>query len=268
MAIAPKGYIEEDDPRVSQIGHPAPPWMVSYADLMSELVCFFVILYALTAALDKGTQEAVKQIETEIRAEGNIAVEVEYTREGVRIELQEGMADQEKGAEPGDQPGDQGEAVDEHEQEKSFLFASGQAALSPALQQILDTIAPKLKELNHRKEIVVEGHTDNVPIHTRRFRDNLDLSTQRAGNVVRYLVARHSFDPANVAAVGYGEHHPKVPNSDDRNRQINRRIVFFIKNAKPYVPPWLRQNAEGAEPGAEAPAKAVPAAAPGSEAEP
>ena len=50
--------IDESDPRVTLIGHPAPAWMVNYADLMTELVCFYLILYALSASLSKPIQEA------------------------------------------------------------------------------------------------------------------------------------------------------------------------------------------------------------------
>ena len=50
--------ISEDDPRVAQIGHPAPPWLINYADLMTEMVAFFVIMYALGAALNKSAPKA------------------------------------------------------------------------------------------------------------------------------------------------------------------------------------------------------------------
>ena len=58
-----RNMIDMNDPKVSQIGHPAPPWMVNYADLMTELVCFFVILYALSAALSKGMQDAKEKLD-------------------------------------------------------------------------------------------------------------------------------------------------------------------------------------------------------------
>ena len=63
MSLKPKNMIEMSDPRVAQIGHPAPPWMVNYADLMTELVCFYLILYALSASLSKPMQEAKKAVE-------------------------------------------------------------------------------------------------------------------------------------------------------------------------------------------------------------
>ena len=84
----PKGFISESDPRVSLIGHPAPPWLVNYADLMTELVCFFVILYALSAALNKDIQQARKDIE-DLMAEEKIAGEVTVDKEGMHISLEE-----------------------------------------------------------------------------------------------------------------------------------------------------------------------------------
>ena len=59
----PKGMLLESDSRVAQFGHPAPAWLFPYADLMTELVCFFVILYALQAALDPGIQDAKKELD-------------------------------------------------------------------------------------------------------------------------------------------------------------------------------------------------------------
>src|SRR6478736_4385549 len=89
MSLKPqKGMIEESDPRVSQIGHPAPPWMVNYADLMTELVCFYLILYALSASLSKPMQEAKKEVEEKMKQE-EVAGDVKMTKDGLVISLQE-----------------------------------------------------------------------------------------------------------------------------------------------------------------------------------
>src|SRR5512136_431134 len=88
MALKVRGMIPEDDSRVAQIGHPAPPWMVNYADLMTELVCFFVILYALSAALNKDMQKAQQDIQEMIK-EGKMAGQVAMDKEGMRITLEE-----------------------------------------------------------------------------------------------------------------------------------------------------------------------------------
>src|SRR5256885_7773969 len=85
---APKGFIDETDPKVAQIGHPAPPWLVNYADLMTELVCFFVILYAMSAALNKDVQKAKKDVEETMKEE-KIQGEVKVNKEGMQITIQE-----------------------------------------------------------------------------------------------------------------------------------------------------------------------------------
>ena len=85
---APKGFIDETDPKVCQIGHPAPPWLVNYADLMTELVCFFVVLYALSAALNKNVQNAAAQVK-EMMDKGELKGSVQVDREGLKISLEE-----------------------------------------------------------------------------------------------------------------------------------------------------------------------------------
>src|SRR5258708_29439395 len=131
--------IDASDPRVTLIGHPAPAWLVNYADLMTELVCFFIILYALSASLNKDVQKAKKDVEEAMKQE-KVATEVKVTKDGMQITLEEN-----------------GENV---------FFESGSAEFSPKMIDILKKITPMLRKLAvHRHDIVVEGHTDNVPIH-------------------------------------------------------------------------------------------------------
>ncbi len=88
MPLRSRNLIDEDDPKVAKIGHPAPPWMVNYADLMTELVCFFIILYALSAALSKNMVDAKEQLEKMMKEE-QIQGEVKVTKEGVQLTLEE-----------------------------------------------------------------------------------------------------------------------------------------------------------------------------------
>jgi chemotaxis protein MotB len=201
MAVKLKNMIPEDDPRVSPIGHPAPPWMVNYADLMTEMVCFFIILYALSAALNKNVQNAAQQIK-EMMEKGEMAGQVEINKEGLRITLEE----------QGNLP----------------FFESGKADLTEQITNNIDKIYPILKKLSNDYEIIVEGHTDNVPIYTKQFQSNWELSTARATSVVRYLVSK-GIDPRKISAIGYGEYRPIAPNDTPENRQKNRRVVFFVK---------------------------------------
>ena len=209
MALkVPRGYISETDPRVSQIGHPGPPWMINYADLMTEMVCFFVIMYALGASLNKDVQKAKKEVEEMMNKE-KIEGKVEVEKDGMRITMQEG--------------GGPGESVP--------FFESGKASLTPRMTEILNQLSPKLAELaNKGHDILVEGHTDNIPIGGKAMLSNWELSAARATTVVRYMIDNTHFPPSKVGAVGYGEHRPLVPNDTEENRKKNRRVVFFVKN--------------------------------------
>lgn len=200
---APRGFIDETDPKVSQIGHPAPPWMTCYADLMTELVCFFIILYALTAALNKEMQAASKKINSMIESQ-EIAGQVKMDREGLKITVQE-----------------QGQA--------SF-FGSGSADTTPEMEAMLSKLAPPLAKLAEQHQILVEGHTDNQAISNDFYDSNWELSTARATSVVRLMIDKFGFPADKMAAVGYGQFHPIVPNDTPENRAKNRRVVFFVKN--------------------------------------
>ncbi|HBA59765.1 MAG TPA: hypothetical protein DCZ92_02865 [Elusimicrobia bacterium] len=201
MAIRAKNMISEDDPRVAQIGHPAPPWLINYADLMTELVCFFIILYALSAALNKDMQKAQQDIQ-EMMKEGKISGQVKMDKEGMRITLEE--------------------------QGAFSFFESGRSEITADMQSKLDKIAVTLKTLSLKHDIIVEGHTDNVPIATKQFASNWELSSARATSVVKYFLGA-GFTPKRMAAIGYGEFHPISPNDTEPNRRKNRRVVFFVK---------------------------------------
>ena len=84
----PRGYISENDPRVSQVGHAAPPWLINYADLMTELSCFFLMIYALSASLSGTMQEAYKEVK-EVMEQEQIAGEAKMTKDGLQISLEE-----------------------------------------------------------------------------------------------------------------------------------------------------------------------------------
>ena len=105
------------------------------------------------------------------------------------------------------------------------FFQTGEDTLRSGAQQDLLDLAPFLKQIPNN--IVVEGFTDNVPIHTAMFPSNWELSVGRAVNVVKYLIAS-GISPQRLAATGYGQFHPLVPNTSDYNRQLNRRVNIVI----------------------------------------
>ncbi len=108
-----------------------------------------------------------------------------------------------------------------------ILFESGSAELRRGVYGALDKIKDILAGYPENR-IMVEGHTDNVPISTRTFRDNWQLSTERALAVLGYLLKNTNLRPERFSAVGYGEFNPIVPNNTDANKSLNRRVDITV----------------------------------------
>ncbi len=200
---APKGFIDESDPKVAKVGHPAPAWVVCYADLMTELVCFFVILYALSAALNKNVQKASEQIK-EMMKEGKMQGEVKIDKDGLKISIEE--------------------------QGGASFFGSGAAEPTPEIDSKLALVVPAISKLSIDHEILVEGHTDGQGIHNEYFDSNWELSTARATSVARLLIEKYHLPAANLGAVGYGGNRPVASNDTPEGRAKNRRVVIFVKS--------------------------------------
>jgi chemotaxis protein MotB len=135
--LQPKNVIDENDPKVSKFGHPAPPWLVNYADLMTEMVCFFIILYALSSVLSKPIQEAKREIERIIKEE-QLKAEVKFTKEGIRLTLEE--------------------------EGSNSYFEVGRAELTAKMTHLMTKLGPVFTKMPN--EILIEGHTDDRPINT------------------------------------------------------------------------------------------------------
>jgi chemotaxis protein MotB len=179
-------------------------------------------------------QEAKSQIE-EMMGKGELQGQVQIDKEGLRITLEE-----------------QGSVA---------FFESGRSEITDEMKFKLEKISPILKNLSTKHDIVVEGHTDSIPIRTKSFASNWELSTARATSVVKHLL-EIDFAPKRLSAVGYGEYHPSVPNDSPENRQKNRRVVFFVKN-NPYPDPPAMTAAQTTGPPVEGEAPAAPAGSEG-----
>ena len=107
------------------------------------------------------------------------------------------------------------------------LFAAGEAELTPAGKTVIDRLLPAINRLPDYM-VVVEGHTDNVPIQTVRFPSNWELSAARAGSVVRHLEAR-GINPTRLRATGYADTRPIVANDTPANRALNRRVEITLE---------------------------------------
>lgn len=115
------------------------------------------------------------------------------------------------------------------------LFGMGSADIAAESLPLLEKVGAIISKTAYL--IRIEGHTDNLPIHTERYPSNWELSTARAVNVLRYFINNHNVDPRRLAAEGFGEFHPLVANDTAKNREKNRRVeIIFIKKAPPKTP--------------------------------
>jgi chemotaxis protein MotB len=106
------------------------------------------------------------------------------------------------------------------------FFGSGNADLKPESAQILAELAQKLSK--YRNPVRVEGHTDNVPIRSRTFPSNWELSSARATSVARTLIEKYGVPSGKLSATGYGEFRPAYPNDTPQGRTRNRRVDLVI----------------------------------------
>ncbi|MFS8493097.1 OmpA family protein [Limnochorda sp.] len=226
----------------------APHWMTTYADMMTLILVFFVMLFAVS-------QVDIQQFETILRGiqgslgvlDGGRSLAPQHVIEGgpmaaaalqaqLQRELQEAsrmaMQIQTRLAEMG-----LAERVQVRVEERGVvvrftdqvLFDLGKADLKPEAIEILKALAPVLREWPYHFR--VEGHTDNWPINNEIFPSNWELSTARASRVIRYLVEEEGFDPQRLSAAGYGEYRPLFPNDTAENRQRNRRVDVLLLRA-------------------------------------
>jgi chemotaxis protein MotB len=115
------------------------------------------------------------------------------------------------------------------------LFGVGSADIADEALPLLQKVGAIIAKTDYL--IRIEGHTDNLPIHTERYPSNWELSTARAVNVLRYFINNHKVDPRRLAAEGFSKFHPLVANDTAQNREKNRRVeIIFIKKEAPKTP--------------------------------
>lgn len=225
-------------------------WLVSYADFITLLFAFFVVMYAISS-INAGKYRVLaesleKAFQHQPGQNGGKAAEPIQVGKPPRtfepIELDDSLG---KEAVRLEQISDQLEEVlapyiEEDliavertrfwvavEMKSSMLFASGSAKLDQAADPVLIKLAEVVRQMPDNP-VQVEGHTDNVPIGNQQFPSNWELSAARAASVVRRLI-RYGVAPARLAAVGYGEYHPVADNASEAGRYRNRRVVMVLQ---------------------------------------
>ncbi len=219
----------------------APAYMSTWGDMCTLLLCFFVMLLAMSTidpakfnvaassfqnafsgVLESfpsvlitkdvliprmGGNEQNKRMAIDAAMRIKRAVEKEKLQDAVKVQVTEsGIAI--KIADP-------------------IGFDVGQAEIKPELAPTLRDIALIINKVGST-QIRVEGHTDDLPIRTARFPSNWELSAARALNVVKFFAQSGGINPARLSAIGYGEYRPLVPNISVENRRVNRRIEIYV----------------------------------------
>ncbi len=202
-------------------------WIISYSDVVTLLLCFFVLL----ASVSQVNVVAYEQLQSEMRkgiAKDNTTKPIELLIQDIKSDVSS-LDASEKVSIGSDF---QGVFID---LASSSFFDSGSADLKPEAEPVLKRIFSTLKSERYNSfAFEVQGHTDDVPITTALFPSNWELSAARASAIVRYMISR-GINPLRLKAVGFADIQPKVPNNDvdgnpsELHRSINRRVTVRIE---------------------------------------
>jgi chemotaxis protein MotB len=217
-------------------------WLVSYADFITLLFAFFATMYAISSVDAQKLSQVTHALQ----------VAFDDTSRGRSIASGTGMLP-ERGSRLVARPHDDlavrvivvrelaaeltAHRLDLVEDRRGLvlsipeagLFPLGSDEISPAAQALIARVAATVAKVSN--PVRVEGHTDDLPIHTVRFLSNWDLSTARASRVVEFLIERGGIDVRRLSAAGYAEFRPRVPNDSAGARAQNRRVDVVILNA-------------------------------------
>lgn len=220
-------------------------WLATYADTITLILTFFVLLYSFSSMdavkfqkLSSSLQSVLSGKDSTSILEFNMSGEVPIV--GAPIDMgqkQTGSTESEemykriKGFIDSSNLKDTVQIKTDSrgvimELKDNILFDVGQAEIKEPSKAILDKINSLISTFPN--EVIVEGHTDNVPIHTEQYPTNWELSTQRAVNVLKYFVQIKGQNPQRFQAAGYGEYRPIAPNDNYANQSKNRRVNILI----------------------------------------
>ena len=230
-------------------------WLVSYADFVTLLFAFFVVMYSVSRVDQKRMIDVVKAIKFAMHFKGTGGADQIPIFEGP---ISEGGCVTNMGEErPNNQEIEAVEAVRRRIEKRlkglllerpdspptvlmhtegrrlmirlsaSHFFDPSQAAIRPEMIPVLDAIALELAQF--RRAIRIEGHTDDQPAAHTRFRDNWDLSASRAAAVASYMQGAHHIDGKLLSAVGQGSTRPIADNGTAQGREVNRRVELVLE---------------------------------------
>ncbi|HNP27526.1 MAG: OmpA family protein [Nitrospira sp.] len=233
-------------------------WLVSYADFITLLFAFFVVMYSVSSVNEgkfKVLSESLVSSFNNKKAAGEISIVNLPINTKTTIQVKENTASAENAQAflkmanaitAANLP--QGVKITTTERglniriKDDALFQSGSAKLNPQIQEFIDLIGSLVKDLPNF--IAVEGHTDNQPIRSSLYPSNWDLSTARANTLVRYLIDHHHLADYRLSSTGYAGTRPVELNDTPEGQASNRRVELIVlkdsrsdsTSSHPYLP--------------------------------
>lgn len=230
-------------------GLSAPFYMGTYGDMITLILCFFILLFAMSSIDSQKFQKALISLRGSLGVlKGGVTTEQSVDpnqsgEEGVDAGASESVELdtrhvaytinsylRSEGLDKSIQVtiNQRGVAVSISDQ---FLFGSGSSELRPEGQRVLYKIATLVRD--KVPAVAIEGHTDSIPLRGGIYRDNWGLSSMRAAAVTSYLETAGGFDPLKLQAVGYGPNQPIVPNDSPEHQALNRRVEIVFLSEYP-----------------------------------
>lgn len=233
--------------RVEGVSH-ADDWLMTYADMITLLLCFFIVFLSMSVPKKAPDAEVQKPREEKSVMQGNLPFhgmnKATYRTQLLEEEEIKEVKPVQKPAEiqaapppqpPAKPPGPKGDRITTLDMNSATFFDTGSATLSEGGQSVLQGVTTTLVSDQYRDYIItIEGHTDDAPISTPQFPSNWELSTARAAAVVHYFLDQ-GIPPQRLRAAGYADTFPKVPNRDaagnpiPENQAANRRVVIKLE---------------------------------------
>lgn len=242
------------DDRKRDRGRSEKQWLITYSDMVTLLLAFFVLLLSFSTINVEKFEQAIMSLKYSLGLlEGGRTVsspepavdlsDAAYQKQMEALQISQlQQVGQQLRARVGEMEVTSGVNFRLTERglviqfTDNVLFDSGSAELLEGAKKVLKGLIPIIEQApNH---IRIEGHTDNVPINTKNYPSNWELSTSRATNVLRFLLQNGEFRPARLSAAGYGEFRPIASNDTAEGRAKNRRVDVIL----------LRLGAEKLEP--------------------
>ena len=227
-------------------------WMVTFSDLSTLLLTFFVLLLSMSSMDQLKLKSAFYNFTSscgilQFKEYGEIYRPKQILIDGLYEKLKDALIVRKDEEKPEDDPPSdlkdnpfkesRGAVVFQNLKDgfklvfgQELLFDSGSAEIKEKAKPLLSQVARFIKVSAY--QVYIDGHTDNVPIHSERYPSNLELSLARAYNILDYLVHQEGISPQAAALAGYGESRSIASNESAEGKAENRRVEIIFKNQK------------------------------------